>query len=45
MDEIRGQLIADYQEQIEKEWLKSLREKHPVEIDKKVFEETAASLN
>jgi peptidyl-prolyl cis-trans isomerase SurA len=45
IDEIRGQLIADYQEFLEKEWIASLREKHKVEINKDVFNEISASLN
>jgi peptidyl-prolyl cis-trans isomerase SurA len=43
--EIRGQVVADYQEHLEKEWLKLLRSKHPVKVNQDVFEKMAASLN
>ncbi|RNL54769.1 hypothetical protein D7004_06175 [Pedobacter jejuensis] len=31
--EVRGEVIADYQQQLESNWLKSLREKYPVKIN------------
>ena len=34
---IRGRLIADYQEQLEKEWLAEIAEKYPVKIDEKAL--------
>ncbi len=36
--DVRGLVTADYQEYLEKEWIASLRQKYPVEIDKKVLE-------
>jgi peptidyl-prolyl cis-trans isomerase SurA len=45
LDEVRGQAIADYQEYLEKEWLKLLREKHTVKINKEVFEKVLSNLN
>ncbi|MDR6300466.1 peptidylprolyl isomerase [Mesonia maritima] len=39
-EEARGAVISDYQNTLEKEWLKSLREKHDIEINKKVLEKT-----
>lgn len=43
--DIRGQVIADYQEYLEKKWVDLLREKHPVKVNQKVYEEMASSLN
>lgn len=37
MDEIRGKLIADYQQELEKRWLKTLKNKYQVEINEKVL--------
>jgi len=39
LGEIRGLVIADYQNQIEKEWMENLREKYQVEINKNVLAE------
>jgi peptidyl-prolyl cis-trans isomerase SurA len=33
LDDIRGQVTADYQDNLEKEWVKALREKYPVKIN------------
>lgn len=38
LDDARGQVIADYQTLIEKEWMKSLREKYKVEINENVLQ-------
>lgn len=38
MDE-RGKVTSDYQDFLEQEWIKVLREKYPVVVDQKVFEE------
>ena len=38
MDEARGYIIADYQDELEKRWIKSLEDEYPVELDKEVFE-------
>jgi peptidyl-prolyl cis-trans isomerase SurA len=32
LDDIRGQVTADYQDYLEKEWIRTLREKYPVKI-------------
>jgi peptidyl-prolyl cis-trans isomerase SurA len=36
-NDAKGLIINDYQTQLEKEWVKRLREKYPVKIDEKVF--------
>ena len=33
LDEARGYIIADYQDHLEKEWVASLRERYPVQIN------------
>ena len=35
----RGKVTSDYQDFLEKEWIKQLREKYPVVVDQEVFEE------
>jgi peptidyl-prolyl cis-trans isomerase SurA len=45
LEQIRGQVIADYQEHIESEWLDQLRKKHPVTINKELYNEIASNLN
>ena len=35
--DVRGQVVADYQDQLEKEWLARLREKYPVTINREVL--------
>jgi peptidyl-prolyl cis-trans isomerase SurA len=35
LEEIRSQVIAEYQEQLEKEWVKQLRTKYPVRVNAK----------
>ncbi len=37
LDEARGYIIADYQEYLEREWIRELRKQYDVEINKKVF--------
>lgn len=37
LEEARGYIIADYQDQLEKEWVASLQKKYPVRLDEKVF--------
>ena len=37
LDEARGYIIADYQDQLEKEWIASLQKKYPVKINDEVF--------
>ncbi len=38
MDDVRAQVVADYQDALEQGWLAVLRERFPVEVDKKVLE-------
>ncbi|MEL6142230.1 MAG: peptidylprolyl isomerase, partial [Bacteroidota bacterium] len=38
LDEARGYIIADYQDQLEQEWVNSLRERYSVKMRKRVFE-------
>lgn len=33
MSDVKALVVADYQEEMEKEWIKSLRAKYPVEVD------------
>ena len=35
--DVRGRVTADYQEHLEKEWIRALREKYPVTVDEKVL--------
>jgi hypothetical protein len=35
--DVRGRVIADYQEYLEKEWIRTLREKYPVTVDEKIL--------
>ena len=37
LEEARGYIIADYQDQLEKEWVASLQKKYPVKVDEAVF--------
>jgi len=37
LDEARGQITSDYQEFLEAEWLKSLKEKYPVSINRDIL--------
>ena len=37
LKEARGYIVADYQDQLEKEWVESLRKEYKVKIDQKVF--------
>jgi peptidyl-prolyl cis-trans isomerase SurA len=39
LDEARGMITADYQTYLEKEWIKELRGKYPVNINKEVLNE------
>lgn len=38
LDEAKGYVISDYQEYLEKEWVKELRAKYPVKVNEAVFE-------
>ena len=35
--DVRGQVLADYQEELEKEWVAALRRRYPVEVDESVL--------
>ena len=37
LDEARGYVIADYQDQLEREWVDRLREEFPIKVNKKVL--------
>lgn len=37
LEEVKGLVIADYQRQLDKEWVRELREKFPVSIDERVL--------
>ena len=37
MNDVRAQVVADYQEALEQGWLAILRERFPVEVDKNVL--------
>lgn len=37
LKEAKGSVVSHYQEYLEQEWLKSLRAKYPVEVDKKIL--------
>ena len=37
LDEARGYVIADYQDQLEKEWVASLQKKYPVTVNEEVL--------
>ncbi|MCK4880828.1 MAG: peptidylprolyl isomerase [Bacteroidales bacterium] len=38
LEEARGQITSDYQEYLESEWLKSLKEKYPVTVNQELLE-------
>jgi peptidyl-prolyl cis-trans isomerase SurA len=42
LDEARGYVIADYQDQLEKDWIQELSERFKVKVNKKVFESLIA---
>lgn len=37
MEDVKAQVVADYQEALEKEWVEGLRRKYPVSVDKEVL--------
>ena len=43
-DEVKGRVINDYQEQIEKEWINKLRQKYIVKINKEVLNKVKTQL-
>jgi peptidyl-prolyl cis-trans isomerase SurA len=44
LDEARGSVINDYQQQLEKDWLGNLRDGHSIKVDKKVLAEVKDKL-
>ena len=44
LDSIRGQVIADYQDYLEKEWIEYLRSKYPVNVNQDVLAEIKVNL-
>lgn len=43
LDEVKGIVIADYQNYLDKQWIASLRQKYPVEIYENVLQQLIAS--
>ena len=37
MNDVRSQVISDYQESLEKEWIKALRKKYTVSVNREVL--------
>ena len=44
-EEVKGAVINDYQDDIEKQWLKELRDKYKVEVNTKVLKRVKKELN
>lgn len=38
LDEARGYVIADYQDKLEQDWIKELKERYTVKVDQRVFQ-------
>jgi len=34
---VRGQVVADYQQMLELEWVKSLRQRYPVQVNQEIL--------
>jgi len=45
LDEIRGQVISDYQDELEKEWIKDLRKKNTIKVKEKVLRKLKKTYN
>ncbi len=45
LDESRGNVISDYQDVVEKEWLKELANKYKVKINQKILEKVKSQIN
>jgi peptidyl-prolyl cis-trans isomerase SurA len=39
MDTIKGQVISDYQNNLEAVWIKKLKEKYPVKLNKSILKQ------
>ncbi len=45
LDQIKGKVIADYQEYLEEKWIESLKEKYEIKVNNDVLERISSSLN
>ena len=45
LDEIKGIVIADYQNYLDQQWITSLRQQYPVETNENVLQQVISSLN
>ncbi len=45
LDDIRGQVISDYQQYLEKQWIDSLRRKYEVQVNQELLEKAISSIN
>jgi len=45
LEEVRGEVMTDYQEYIENEWTGQLKKQYPVNLDESVFDEIKNNLN
>ncbi|WP_035917036.1 peptidylprolyl isomerase [Flavimarina sp. Hel_I_48] len=45
LDDVRGEVIGDYQQYLEEEWIKTLSEEHEVEMNTAVFESVKKELS
>lgn len=45
LDDVRGQVIGDYQRDLEDKWLKELQKEHSLEVNKTVFESLKKELS
>lgn len=45
LEEVKGQVISDYQNALEKEWVKKLRSENKISIDKKALKQLASNEN
>ena len=44
LDEVKGRVLSDYQNELEKNWMESLRKKYKVEVNKKVLKRVKKDL-
>lgn len=43
--EVQGEMMTGYQEYLENEWVRQLKEKYPVKIDNQIYDEVKKSLS
>ena len=43
LDEARGYVVADYQEHLEKSWIRILRNKYPIKVNEEAFQSLVRS--